>query len=108
LSTAIVTIWNDLNRLGKAGRLLGWPRNTAQNTTEDTRKRRPPKSETEVPPSGCALYRVPDLQWRFADMSFSRAHLKLTTFAAMAPVRSPPPGSQRAAPAKMVTSAPAE
>jgi len=85
LSTAIVTIWNDLNRLGKAGRLLGWPRNTSQNTTGDTRKRRRPKSETEVPPSGCALYRVPDLEWRFADMSFSRAHLKLTTFAAMAP-----------------------
>jgi hypothetical protein len=77
---------------------------TTQNTTEDTRERRRPKSETEVPPSGC----VPDLERRFADMSFSRAHLKLTTFATMAPVRSPPPGSQRAVPAKMVTSAPAE
>jgi hypothetical protein len=68
----------------------------SEDTTEGTRKRDRPKSETEVPPSGCALYRVPDLERRFADMSFSHTHLKLTKFAA---IRSP---------AKTATSAPAE
>jgi hypothetical protein len=59
-------------------------RDAAQDTTEGTRKRGRPKSETEAPPSGCALYRVPDLERRFADMSFSRTHLKLTMSAAIA------------------------
>jgi urease accessory protein UreF len=60
-----------------------------QETTQDTRKRGRPKSETEVPPSGCALYSAPDLERRFACMSFSHTHLKLTMSAA---IRSPPLG----------------
>jgi hypothetical protein len=58
-------------------------RDPTQDTTEDARKRGRPKSETEVPPSGCALYRVPDLERHFADKSFSRAHVKLTKSAAI-------------------------
>src|SRR6186713_676764 len=48
LSTARGTIWSDSNRLGKAGKLLGWPGRVIQGTPG--RLIRCPK---EAPPSHC-------------------------------------------------------